>query len=104
MIILYKVNFTEFSVQDFSNLPKHLQLECKEKLEILSRVGVRFGIPLEFKYDMDLRNCYKIFFNNAKHRIVYKENNNDIEIIDIIGIGERDNFNIYKEVSKRLDR
>ena len=53
---------------------------------------------------MDLTGYYKIFFNQAKHRIIYRKNDdNQIEIIYIVAIGERKDFNVYKEAFSRVN-
>lgn len=65
----------------------------------------------------NLANCYKLYFHNAKYRIIYiKENENILihnissenlenkNIAKIVGIGKRANYEIYDIVAKRLKK
>ena len=107
-----KVIFTEDSKKDFKNLDVHLQKECLYELKKLGN-NIYLGQLLENKNGMDLSGCRKIYFNNAKHRIVYKIVDNEIEInsivytgevAEILGIGERDKQYIYKLIDERINK
>jgi hypothetical protein len=67
------VFFTELSKSDYDALPQALKEECAVLLKKLERVGKRLGIALENKNGKDLRGYYKLYFDNARHRIVYTE-------------------------------
>ena len=60
------------------------------------------GEELGNKNNIDLSGYYKLYFNKKKHRIVYRIVKNDIEIIEIWGIGKRDKMEIYKAVNQRI--
>lgn len=95
------------AIKDLESLPQPLREECIKLLKKLS-YNVNLGIKLENKNGRDLSDCYKLYFNNAKHRIVYRKNNNSITIegvyAEVIGIGERDSETIYKIIAERLGR
>ena len=78
--------------------------ECAKHIDKLSYIGLKYGKLLEDKHGMDLTGYYKIFFNDSKHRIIYGENTrNEIEVIEIIVIGKREGFDVYKEAFNRID-
>ena len=77
-----RVDITEEAWEDINNLPEHLQEECLDTLERLEQ-GIIRGHPLDKKGHRDLRGCFKLYFNNAKHRIVYTKKENFIIIDEI---------------------
>lgn len=94
------------AIEDIKKLDSELQKEVFKMLRILDS-NIHFGMPLENKFGMDLRNYYKIYFNNAKHRIIYTIVDNKISIkginesAKVVGVGEREDLNIYKVVHER---
>ena len=83
-------------------------------LRKLERVGKRLGIPLENKNGKDLIGYYKLYFNHARHRIIYTVSEDEIEItavsaphekiLEIIGIGRRNKEKIYNMVYERIQQ
>ena len=64
------------------------------------------GEALGNKNNIDLTGYYKIYVYKKIYRIVYRiaENENNIEIIEIWGIGKKDKMEIYKNVGKRITK
>ncbi|WIV12257.1 type II toxin-antitoxin system RelE/ParE family toxin [Proteiniborus sp. MB09-C3] len=105
-----KVYFTEAALQDLKRLPMKLQEKCLDMLDKLEN-NLHLGQALENKNGRDLTGYYKIYFDNARYRIVYKKCEKKIEVEEIIitakiaeiwGIGPRHNENIYKMVAQRI--
>ena len=81
-------------------------------LKKLQRVGKRLGVPLENKNGKDLSDYYKLYFDEARHRIVYTEVSGQIEVtavgeilketLEITGIGKRDRQYIYNLIWQRI--
>jgi len=104
--------FTELSKADYDALPKALRDECAYMLKKLQRVGKRLGIQLENKNGKDLSGYYKLYFDEARHRIVYTEVAGQIEVsavgetlkemLEITGIGKRDRQYIYNLIQQRI--
>lgn len=100
------VKFIPEAIEDLKKLEPKLQKEALSMIKILDS-NIHFGLPLGNKYGMDLSNYYKIYFNDAKHRIIYTIVGDTIkidgikEIAKIVGIGEREDLKIYKTVHKR---
>ena len=107
-----KVKFTDDSRDDLYILPPQLQVECIEMLKKLS-ININLGKKLENKNGRDLSDCYKLYFDNARYRIVYRKINDTIEIngilsiekvAEVLGIGERNLEYIYSIIANRLGR
>ncbi len=97
----YKVEFIPKAEEDFRDLDKSLKKEAAKKIDALS--GNPFlGRPLGNRLGMNLTGFYKLYFHRKRYRIVYRFSEDRIEVIEIIGIGERDKKEIYKLVSKRI--
>ena len=108
-----EVLFTENSKADYDTLTPELQKECSLLLHKLEHVGKKLGIPLENKNGRDLRGYFKLYFNQARHRIVYTVIDEYIEItaigetmkesLEIVGIGKREKEFIYDTIYQRID-
>ena len=106
MIVINKieVKIEKQAAIDFERLPVYLKKECASHIDKLRYIGFKYGKELGDKHGMDLTGYYKISFNQAKHRIIYRKNDdNQIEIIYIVAIGERKDFNVYKEAFSRVN-
>jgi len=109
---IVEIEFTEDSKRDYDSLPSKLHAECTELLKKLKRGGKKLGIPLENKNGKDLSGYYKFYFDEARYRIVYTAKGENIEIagingvlkeiLEIIGIGQRDKEFIYKLIWERI--
>jgi Txe/YoeB family toxin of Txe-Axe toxin-antitoxin module len=107
-----EVLFTEDSRADYNALSTELKDECYQLLCKLEQVGKALGIELENKNGRDLRGYYKLYFNEAQHRIVYTVSDEKIEItavgevlkesLEITGIGKRDKAFIYDVIQQRI--
>jgi mRNA interferase RelE/StbE len=60
------------------------------------------GEALGNKHNIDLTGYYKIYVSKKSYRIVYRIVKNEIEIIEIWGIGKRDKMEVYKNIDKRI--
>lgn len=107
-----RIYITEHAWNDLDKLSLELQEECFLMLEKLEN-NIYLGQCLENKNGRDLSDCRKIYFNQAKHRIVYRIIDGQIKIeginttiskAEVLGIGKRDKEFIYKLISDRLGR
>jgi len=106
------VFFTELSKADYDALAPTLREECAALLKKLQRAGKRLGMPLENKNDKDLTGYYKLYFDEARHRVVYTEIAGQIEVaaidgtlketLEITGIGKRERQYIYELIQQRI--
>jgi len=100
----YRIEFIQEAAEDYKSLDGSIKGKVDKRLEELSR-NPFLGELLGNKFNIDLTGYYKIYVNTKRHRIVYRLiTPNNIEIIEIWGIGKRDKEEIYRTIGKRIGR
>lgn len=97
----YNVEFHPEAKKDFESLDGSVKKEVARKIDALSE-NAFLGKPLGNKFGIDLTGLYKIYVAKKAYRIVYRLIGEQIEVIEIVGIGKRDKEEIYRLVVKRL--
>ena len=97
-----KIEFIQEAAIEYKSLDGSIKVLADKILEKLEK-NPFLGEKLGNKNNIDLTGYYKIYFNKKKHRIIYRIVKNEIEIIEIWGIGKRDKMEIYKTVNKIID-
>lgn len=83
-----------------------LRLEAM-KLMVALRTTPRLGKPLDYAPQTgDLSDCRKLYFDNARHRIVYRllPNERKPTRVDVIAVGPREALEVYEAAIERLGR
>ena len=96
-----KIEFIQEVVIEYKSLDGSIKILADKILGKLEN-NPFLGEELGNKNNIDLTGYYKLYFNKKKHRIVYRIVKNEIEIIEIWGIGKRDKMEIYETVNKRI--
>ena len=54
----------------------------------------------------DLSDCRKLYFNNAKHRVIYqlRPNEQKPKQVRVLAVGPRANLAVYRDAARRLGR
>lgn len=96
--------FTESSVEDMKSLEKDIFNNC---IFTINKLGINpnLGKRLYNKNGRDLSKCYKLYFADAKYRIIYRKitnNKSNISKIEIVAVGERNLEKVYIDAAKRL--
>lgn len=99
----HKIEFIPDAEKDYSDLDKSIKSQVSKKIDALSE-NPYLGEPLGNKFGIDLKGFYKLYVAKKKYRIVYRLIGENIEVIEIVGIGKRDKEEIYKLVAKRLKK
>ena len=97
------IQFIPEAEKDYKSLDGSIKKLVNEKIDNL-RDDPYIGEELGNKNNIDLTGFYKIYVAKKKYRIVYRIVKDEIEIIEIWGIGKRDKFEIYEEVGKRIKK
>jgi mRNA interferase RelE/StbE len=97
----YRVAFIPDAEKDFENLGGSLRKQAAKRIDALAD-NPFLGKPLGNKLGIDLTGFYKLYFAKKTHRIVYRLVGRHIDVIEIIGIGKRDNAKVYELIAKRL--
>ena len=95
------IQFIPEAVDDYRSLDGSIKNLINEKIDKLKE-NPFLGESLGNKNNIDLTGYYKIYAAKKSYRIVYRIIKNEIEIIEIWGIGKRDKMEIYKKVEKRI--
>ncbi len=99
----YQIEFIVEAAQDYTSFDGNVKKKVDKKLETLSK-NPFLGEYLGNKFDIDLTGFYKLYVDNKKIRIVYRLLREEIEIIEVWGIGKRDKEEIYRLISHRLKK
>jgi len=95
------IQFIPEAAKDYKSLDGSIKKLANEKIDAL-RENPFLGEALGNKNNIDLTGFYKIYLAKKTYRIVYRIRKNDIEIVEIWGIGKRDKMEIYKNLGKRI--
>ncbi|MGC2064148.1 MAG: type II toxin-antitoxin system RelE/ParE family toxin [Thermodesulfovibrionales bacterium] len=96
-----KVEFLPEAEKDFRSLDTSVKKEAAKKIDALSE-NPFLGKHLGNRFGIDLTGLYKLYFAKKKYRIVYRLIAEEIEVVEIVGIGKREKEEIYRLVGKRI--
>ncbi|MCL2127283.1 MAG: type II toxin-antitoxin system RelE/ParE family toxin [Treponema sp.] len=97
-----KIEFIQEASIEYKSLDGSLKVSV-DKLLVKLEKNPFLGEELGNKNNIDLTGYYKLYFDKKRYRLVYRVLKNEIEIIEIWGIGKRDKMQIYKAVDKRIN-
>ena len=96
-----KIEFIPEAAIEYKSLDGSIKILANKVLDKLEK-NPFLGEELGNKNNIDLTGYYKLFFDKKRYRIIYRIQKNEIEIIEIWGIGKRDKMEIYKAIDKRI--
>jgi mRNA interferase RelE/StbE len=97
------IKFIPEAEKDYKSLDGSIKKLVNDKIDDL-RDKPYMGEELGNKNNIDLTGFYKIYVAKKKYRIVYRIVKDEIEIIEIWGIGKRDKLEVYEDVGKRIKK
>jgi len=97
------IKFIPEAEKDYKSLDGSIKKLVNEKIDKL-KDDAYIGEELGNKNNIDLTGYYKLYTAKKKYRIVYRIVKDEIEIIEIWGIGKRDKMEVYKDVGKRIKK
>ena len=96
-----KIQLIPEAAEEYNNLDGSIRVEVDKKFEKLDK-NPFLGYPLGNKANMDLTGFYKLYAYGKAVRIVYRLLAPEkVEIIEVWGIGKRENMEVYKDVDDR---
>jgi mRNA interferase RelE/StbE len=97
----FEIQFIPEAANDYKSLDGSIKKMVNEKIDRLKE-NPFLGEALGNKNNLDLTGYYKIYVAKKTYRIIYRIIKNEIEIIEIWGIGKRDKLEIYKIIGQRI--
>lgn len=99
----YEIKLILEAVEDYKKLDGSVKKDVNKKIDKLSQNPL-CGLPLGNKDNVDLIGFYKLYACGTSIRIVYRLLAPEkIEIVEIWGIGKRENLQIYKTIGERKE-
>ncbi|MCP5103119.1 MAG: addiction module toxin RelE [bacterium] len=96
----YSVHLIEEARGDFKKLDNSQKLQVAKQLKTLESNPYK-GKRLGKKYGINLTGYYKLYAAKKQVRIVYMVKESRI-MVEVISIGMREDFAVYKEAFKRV--
>lgn len=96
----FKINFTKDSLQDYEKLDNSQKIQIRKSMLKIEQSGMQTGQPLRGK----LADCRKLKHKKLGLRVIFRQSDLGIEIIEIIVVGKRDDEEVYQLAEKRLRR
>ena len=96
---MYQIEWTEYSKNDYTKLDGSQKIFVDKALNRIKLRGMSAGQPLHGS----LALCNKL--NNKKMglRVIFREVQGKVEVVQIVVIGKRDNETVYKVAENRLN-
>ena len=98
---MYDFKFHPEAKEELKKLNHSIQLLFTKKLKQIV-LTPEIGIKLGNKNNLKLVGLKKVYFNNKKHRIVYEIIEDEV-VIYIIAVGKREDMDVYKKASNRVN-
>ncbi|EIM07846.1 hypothetical protein A1A1_03302 [Planococcus antarcticus DSM 14505] len=95
---MYQLEWTQYSKEDYEQLDGSQKIFVNKALDRIQLRGMDAGQSLHG----NLANCNKLKNKKMGLRIIFREAQGTIEVIQIVAIGKRDKEKIYKMAEERL--
>lgn len=95
---LFELEWTEFSKADYDSLDGSQLVFVDKALNRIRLIGMQAGTPLTG----DLVGCRKLKHQKLGLRVVFRQSDKAIQIIQIVAIGSRKDSKVYKQSRARL--
>ena len=100
---MYKViPFPEVE-DDLFILPEEILKEVLEYLHKFQTDPYKYTKPLYNQGSLNLQGYRKTYVADAKYRIISKIEDNQVKIVEVVVVGKREDKEVYKEASKRIE-
>lgn len=95
---MYQLEWTQYSKDDYEQLDGSQKIFVDKALDRIKLRGMEAGQPLHG----NLAKCNKLKNKKMGLRIIFREAEGTIQMIQIVAIGKRDKEKIYKLAEERL--
>lgn len=98
----YNVHLIEEAREDFKKLDRSQKIQVAKQLKNLETNPYK-GKGLGKKYGINLSGYFKLYAVKKQIRIVYRIKENQV-MVEVISIGMREDFVVYREAFKRIKK
>ena len=95
---MYQLEWTQYSKEDYEQLDGSQKIFINKALDRIKLRGMEAGQPLHG----NLAKCNKLKNKKMGLRIIFREAEGTVQVIQIVAIGKRDKERIYKLAEERL--
>lgn len=96
---MYQLEWTQYSKEDYEQLDGSQKIFVNKALDRIKLRCMEAGQSLHG----NLAQCNKLKNKKMGLRIIFREAEGSIQVIQIVAIGKRDKEKIYKMAEERLD-
>ncbi|MDF7683332.1 addiction module toxin RelE [Lactobacillus sp. ESL0679] len=98
---MYQLSWFKEAAEEYRKLDGSQKIQVKKGLVKIQERGLQAGKPLaKKKYDLSM--CREIKMRRLGLRIIFKESNESIQIIDIVCVGKRSDEEVFETAAKLL--
>lgn len=101
----FKLRFDKKAQKEYDRLDGSVKGHVNKGLAKLRTRADTIGKELENKRDMKLYGCRELKFKGSGIRVIYRitgTTEHDLEIVMILGVGDRDEDKAFKDASERF--
>ena len=95
---MYTIEFLNEAYKEYTDLDGSQKLLIDKSLKRIEQRGMQTGEALRGR----LVGCRKLKHRKAELRVIFRESNTGIEIIEIVAIGKRSDLEVYKLAENRI--
>ncbi|PSL40923.1 mRNA interferase RelE/StbE [Planomicrobium soli] len=95
---MYQLEWTQYSKEDYEQLDGSQKIFVNKALDRIRLMGMEAGQPLSG----NLAQCNKLKNKKMGLRVIFREAEGTIQVIQIVAIGKREKEKIYKMAEERL--
>lgn len=99
----FELQFRKEAEKELNELDGSVKILVKKALKKLTERANELGEPLRNQGGRDLTGCRKVKLKKAGIRIVYHIIGDRMEIVEILAIGNRSDYEVYEDAHKRLN-
>jgi len=101
---MYKINVITEVRQDLKILTDEILYEVLDYFNKYKTDPYKYSKPLYNQGGLDLQGYRKTYVAKATYRVVLKVEDGIAEIVEVVAVGKRENRQVYKEASNRINK
>ncbi len=100
---MYKIEYLEEAKEDILSLPLEVMAEAREYFEKYKTEPQKYSKKLYNKLGLELEGYRKTYLAEANYRIVIKIEDDALKVVEVVAVGKREAFEVYRLAHKRVN-